>query len=285
MKALEKDYQYCRDVIKHHSKTFYYGFKQLPEEDANAVYAVYTFCRAADDLVDQEGTVEFKAEQLDHLHQKLARFTEGQSINERGWLALRDVSQRYELDWNMFQMQLDGQKMDLEFKQPETLKDLRYYSLYVAGSVGRMLLPVLSDDLSFEMKKGAEELGIAMQITNILRDIGEDFSQHHRIYLPSQIMDQFGYTAEQLAAQTTDESFIALWEYMARYAEGLYDQFYEMINFYKVEARLPLLMSAMIYREILNEVRNGGYDCLTKRHSVPLLSKHRIKRQAERYLK
>lgn len=285
MKEIYKDYKYCREIIKRHSKSFYYAFKHLPEDDANAVYAIYVFCRIADDIVDQRDSVEHKKSKLDTFSKQLLKFEEGILIDEPMWRALKDVYERYPLDLSAFKMQIIGQNMDLIYTQPETMKDIERYSLYVAGSVGRMLLPILSTDANLEMKKNAEKLGIAMQITNILRDIGEDFTQHQRIYIPKEIMNKFNYTYQQLASFEINADFIKMWEHLAEYAETLYDEFYQYIDQYHMHARLPLLLSMLVYKEILNEVRRNKYDCLTKRNHVSLIDKYRIQQEAMSYLK
>ncbi|MFC6293416.1 phytoene synthase [Macrococcus epidermidis] len=285
MNAIYTDYKYCREIIKRHSKSFYYAFKQLPEDDANAVYAIYTFCRMADDIVDRTASVDYRKAVLDTFNSKLLQFEEGILIDEPMWRALKDVHQRYPLDLTAFKMQITGQQMDLMYTQPETIKDIERYSLYVAGSVGRMLLPILSTNVTLEMKENAEKLGIAMQITNILRDIGEDFKRYQRVYIPKQIMNKFNYTNQQLASFEINSDFINMWEYLAEYAETLYDEFLHYINQYHIHARLPLLLSMLVYKEILNEVRRNNYDCLTKRNHVSTLDKYRIHQEAIVYLK
>lgn len=160
MSTIDKDYQYCEAVIKQHSKSFYYGFKQLPENDAKAVYAVYAFCRMADDMVDQKGSVQYRKAELDRLSNQFTQFEQGLIIDQPMWRALADVRYRYPLEISAFKMQLAGQQMDLVYTQPETMADLERYSKYVAGSVGRMLLPILSEDVTLELKQNAEKLGV-----------------------------------------------------------------------------------------------------------------------------
>lgn len=285
MSTIDKDYQYCEVVIKQHSKSFYYGFKQLPENDAKAVYAVYAFCRMADDMVDQKGSVQYRKAELDRLSNQFTQFEQGLIIDQPMWRALADVRYRYPLEISAFKMQLAGQQMDLVYTQPETMADLERYSKYVAGSVGRMLLPILSEDVTLELKQNAEKLGVAMQITNILRDIGEDFKVHQRIYLPAQIMRQWNYTQHDLESHEINTAFVGMWETLAQYAERLYDEFCHSITHYKQEARMPLLLSMLVYKEILNEIRRNDYDCFTKRNHVSLLDKYRLKKEAISYLK
>ncbi|TDM12745.1 phytoene/squalene synthase family protein [Macrococcus lamae] len=281
--TLNKDYEYCRNIIKQHSKSFYYAFKELPVDDANAVYAVYAFCRMADDIVDESESAAMSISGLNQLKKDLSDFANGYEINHPMWRALRDVHSRYTLDLEMFNWQISGQEHDIMFKQPETLEDLKWYSTQVAGSVGRMLLPILSDNNSEQLKRDAEQLGVAMQITNILRDIGEDYSYHRRIYIPVEIMEKYG-CIKAIEERQSEPAFIEMWEYLAGYAEGIYDNFYSSINLYKKEGQLPLLLSAMVYRAILDEVRANNYNCLTDRNKVSTARKLMIRHQAMNYL-
>ena len=228
-KQLEEDYRFCKKIIKEHSKSFYYAFSKLPKEQANAIYAIYAFCREADDAVDEAPTREDQLKRLDTLHDELCLFEEKKEKNTPIWRARRDVFNRYPMEIEPFYNQLHGQRQDIEFVQPDTLAELEMYSYYVAGSVGLMLLPVLTHSSSKELKSSGVSLGIAMQLTNILRDVGEDLTKIDRIYLPRKLMEKHGYSHDDLSNQKITPSFIQLWEEIAVRAEHLYDQFQENI--------------------------------------------------------
>ncbi|MFB9860491.1 phytoene/squalene synthase family protein [Salinicoccus siamensis] len=283
--SLKNDYNHCQNIIKHHSKSFYYAFSTLPEKDADAVYAIYAFCRTADDAIDHAKNMETRIVNLERLEKELDNFLSGNVPKAPMWRALSDVMARYDIDPSMLYTQLDGQRMDIRFKQPEAIDDLINYSNHVAGSVGRLLLPILSNDLTGPRRQNAEKLGVAMQITNILRDIGEDNREHGRIYIPKSVLKKHGYTEEQLASGEINKNFRAMWEDLAGTAEQLYDTAREEITYYKPEARLPLLLSLSIYREILNEVRHNEYDCFSKRNSVSLAKKIKIREAEKIYIK
>ncbi|TDL98397.1 phytoene/squalene synthase family protein [Macrococcus brunensis] len=283
--TIEQDYEYCRQIIKHHSKTFYYGFSTLPREEANAVYAIYTFCRTADDLVDRPGTAADKEAALEKLMQDIDCFEKGQHRDTAMWRALADVRERFPLDIAMLRKQVAGQQMDIAFRQPDTLEALYLYSSHVAGSVGELLYPILAGEDTREGRQAADSLGIAMQLTNILRDIGEDYREHQRIYIPAELMQHYGYTQEQIQHHEITTAFTALWESLAEDAEARYEAFYPLITTYKRTCRKPLLTAAMVYAEILEEVRKHHYDCLTQRNKVSLMNKNRISQRAVRYLK
>lgn len=282
---LKKAYAYCEAIIKEHSKSFYYAFSRLPKAEAKAVYAIYAFCRSADDSVDEVSSTRQQIQNIDRLEAALRRFEEGEETNHPIWLALRDVFDRYEMDIQPFYDQITGQKMDIEFVQPQDMEELETYSYYVAGSVGLMLLPVLSADRSEEVQKSAVSLGIAMQLTNILRDVGEDLQEKERIYLPKELMGATGVTEDDLKTGQVSPAFKSLWEVVAERSEELYDELEQALLAFDADARLPVLASALIYREIMQAVREKGYDCLTKRRAVSTLRKEQLYRQAKRKIR
>lgn len=262
---LQADFAYCEAIIKKHSKSFYYAFSQLPPEKANAVYAIYAFCRTADDCADSNGLPEQKLASLQRLKEELDWFRDRSEADRPLWRALRHVFSEYDMDIRPFYDQLAGQFMDLAFASPKSMHALESYSYHVAGSVGLMLLPVLASKAVADLRPSAVKLGIAMQITNILRDVGEDLRQKQRIYLPEEEMERFGYTHADLRQGVINERFVRLWEHLAGHAESLYDGFHGNIGFYDADSRLPLALSVGLYSAILDAVRSNGYDCFSTR--------------------
>lgn len=282
---LEKDYDYCEQIIKHHSKSFYYAFSKLPRKKAQAIYAVYAFCRLADDTVDMIEEKELKISQLNQLEEELRLFEKGKMIDQPMWRALNDVFERYQMDIIPFFDQIQGQRMDIDFVAPKTLEDLEHYSSYVAGSVGLMLLPIIASEAKVDLRVEANSLGVAMQITNILRDVGEDLKDINRIYLPQQLLEEENYSLESLRNNERNEQFIRVWEKLATHAEKLYDQFNDSIHYFDVESRLPVLVSANVYRGILNAVRKKEYDCFSKRQFVTPVEMQKLTSQSKKFLK
>lgn len=285
MHTLQSDYEYCEYIIKQHSKSFYFAFSKLNEQDRNAVYAVYAFCRLADDAVDEATTVEEKIANLEYLNEQLSQFENGHTPDDSVWRALRDVHNKYTLDLNMMALQLEGQRMDTSFQQPENILELETYSEKVAGSVGVLLLPIICSNNLTARVNHALSLGVAMQYTNILRDIGEDILELNRIYLPKDMMAEYGVTHTQLKRNVIDENFINLWESLAKLAEEKYDDFLKEIKYYKKEAQFGLLLALKVYREILDEVRRNDYDCLNQKQYVSKARKAMIAAEAMSILK
>src|SRR5699024_9646010 len=117
---LEKAYRYCEEIIKEHSKSFYYAFSRLPKEQAKAVYAIYAFCRSADDSVDEVPSTKRQIKGIHQLEEALRQFEKGTRLSHPMWIALGDVFDRYPMEFQPFYDQLTGQKMDIQFQQPAT---------------------------------------------------------------------------------------------------------------------------------------------------------------------
>lgn len=283
--SLENDYGYCETIIKEYSKSFYYAFSILDEQDRKAVYSVYAWCRLCDDAVDTNDDIEEAKQALEKIEQDLTSFISGNIPETPIYRALNDVRHHYTIDFDSFYDQINGQQMDVDFSQPKTLYDLELYSDRVAGSVGRILLPILANVQDERLVRCASSLGIAMQYTNILRDIGEDMHGLSRVYIPDELLETYKYDVEDLKSNVIDERFKALWEHLAADAEDRYAQFKHEITRFKPSARVPLVLSILVYREILNEVRRAKYDCLTKRNAVSSIRKLKLKHEAERFVK
>nr|WP_205964138.1 phytoene/squalene synthase family protein [Psychrobacillus sp. BL-248-WT-3] len=276
-------YRYCEEIIKKNSKSFYFAFSQLPEDKANAVFAIYTFCRRADDSVDENGSKVRQQEELERLNMELQLFEKGEEIQHPMWLALRDVFNRYNMSIEPFYEQLEGQRMDINFTEPMTLMELEKYSYYVAGTVGLMLLPVLAQGSSIDLTEQAISLGIAMQITNILRDIGEDYHIKNRVYIPQSLLASELYSADHLKNATINSSFIRIWESLAQHAEELYDNFFHSIFYFDEDSRFQVLLAAKVYRGILNAVRKNNYECFHVKNYVSPIEMQKI-HQAARFV-
>lgn len=274
---LKEAYQACKSVIEHHSKTFAKAFQHLPREKRQAVWAVYAFCRKADDIVDEGNNPE---EELQAFNDDFNQFLDGiRPYNTALWIALEDTFQRFNFDEAPFHDMIRGQYMDLQKNRYDSVDELLDYSYHVASTVGLMLLPILSPERKNELYDSAVSLGYGMQITNILRDIGEDL-QRDRIYLPAEVMKRHEYTEHDLMNQVTDERFIAMWEELASLAEQHYISGTDKLSLYPLNARLPVLAAARFYMEILNAVRKNQYQVFDQRAYVSKEEKEKIIQEA-----
>ncbi len=273
MNNLTKAYHHCESIIKEHSKTFYKAFMLLPKEKKQAVWAVYAFCRQVDDIVDEGGNPK---EELYAFKQSFDAFLQGHLPSEEPmWLALQDVFQKYEMDVEAFHDMITGQEMDLYKKLYYTEEEVLHYSYYVASTVGLMLLPILAPNNKDALRQDAIALGQAMQITNILRDIGEDL-ERERIYIPIEKLEQAGYSVADLKMHIVNNKFISVWEDMALKAEKLYEQAMSSIDLYPLHSRTPVKGAAYLYRAILGSIRKKGYSVFKTKHFVSNEEKREI---------
>ncbi|MFJ5670614.1 phytoene/squalene synthase family protein [Bacillus safensis] len=253
----------CEETIQTHSKTFYRAFSMLPKKKRQAVWAVYSFCRRADDIVDESPSPK---EDLASFRETFDRFLQGEvDRNDPIWVALEHTFQEFRMDEAPFRDLLQGQEMDLEQQRYETLDELLIYSYHVASTVGLMLLPIIAPRKKEQLKEAAISLGIAMQLTNILRDIGEDQVERDRIYLPKQVMDQFGYTEQELKEGIVNQAFQHVWEYIAFEAEAYYEEFFDHLHEFPLYSRISVKAAAHFYKAILDKTRENEYRVFTER--------------------
>ncbi len=263
----KRDMDQCEAIIKKSSHTFYQAFSKIKNrQQREAIYAVYAFCRHADDLVDEHQD----SEGLKNLASELLLFKEGITVNHFRWRALRRATKKFypkDYDYAPFFEMIDGQNMDLHHKPLDTEEELLDYCYHVAGTVGLMLIPILSKENHPLLKSFAIDLGYAMQITNILRDIGEDY-KNQRIYLPKSMMDQAHYSLEDLSFGKISTEFISLFEELAKKAEGYYQSALKQLHLFDQEVRIPLGISIVFYREIIQACRQANYDVFAKKNYV-----------------
>lgn len=264
---LQIDYLRCELIIKKNSKSFYKAFSQIRDKKRRkAVYAVYAFCRLADDIVDNN----LKNKSINNLKKDLDRFVKNNYASNFIFRALKDVRANFykkDFDFKPYYLMIDGQKMDLSFKAIKTYKELLNYCYHVAGSVGLMLVPILAKKESSATTKFAIDLGNAFQITNILRDIGEDY-RNNRVYLPSDIMKLKNYKLQDLKNGKISKEFIATFEELAKKAEGYYSKALNQLKLFHPTVQFPLGSAIVIYQEILNACRESNYDVFSKKNYV-----------------
>ncbi|WP_342527004.1 phytoene/squalene synthase family protein [Chryseomicrobium sp. FSL W7-1435] len=262
---VKQAYQECERVIAENSRTFYKAFSLLPKADRLAVWAVYAFCRRVDDLVD-EGLNPVTS--LREFEQEFQNFLDGRYDEaDPMWLALADVFKRYDMDPEPFKEQLKGQEMDLTNNRYKTMDDLLVYCYHVASTVGLMLLPILAPTRQQELKEDAITLGLAMQLTNILRDVGEDLNRG-RIYMPTDRLAHFEVSEWCMRKGVISEGFIRSWEELAVQAEAYYDQANRSIHFYPKRSQIPLKSASHFYRHILSTIREKDYRVFDTKHFV-----------------
>ncbi|WP_158506668.1 phytoene/squalene synthase family protein [Treponema sp. OMZ 838] len=303
--VLEQSYRAARILIKNRAKSFYRAFSRLSEERFNAVAAVYAFCRYADDLVDDVFASRTAAQTealLENLEKTVLSLYGGRvqdasrtadealKTSMEEWLpALTDTVQRFSIPKDGFLAQIRGQYLDLHFQDIKTSDELIEYCRLVAGSVGLMLAPILADEkinpCDEDFLSACENLGIGMQITNILRDIGEDILTRNRIYLPQDMMITHNLTKDDILHMSKaavqgniaiPAQFTALWEELSRLGTGFYNDYVRYLMYFQSSCRLSVAAAALIYQAIEDEVRKNGYNCFSRRCSTSKLTKFKL---------
>ena len=269
-----------RRTFRDHSRTFSLASRFLPRAARLPTAAVYLYCRTVDEVADRrlyDVGPEQAAEDLDRLAADLDATLGGRPPDVLLWQRLAAADAQYGLDPRPFHELLDGARWDVAGRPVETDADLLAYSDLVAGSVGAMMLPLLMPPSARRdgLLGSARALGDAMQLTNILRDVGEDRGIG-RCYLPSRTMERFGVTLDDLDRGEVTPGYVSLWEHVATQAEQLYDAAKPGIAALPLRSRVGVSAAARMYREILNEVRAAGYDNLSRRGVVPLRRKLRL---------
>ena len=271
--------RYLRRAFRHHSRTFSLATRLLPRAERLPVAVLYLYCRTVDTLADErvhEIGVPAALAELDGLDAGLAATLDGSPPRGRHallWRRLAEVHARYDLPARALRQQLDGARWDLEGRTVDTTDDLLAYSDLVAGSVGAAMLPFLARTTADRagLDRPARALGAAMQITNILRDVGEDWRDLGRTYLPADALRQRGIDLAQIvpAAPPVPDAYRDLVRELMARAEALYETADAGIGALRPAAQTGIRASARMYREFLNAVRANGYDNLSRRAAVP----------------
>jgi phytoene synthase len=272
-------YEFCRQITAKYSKTFYLGTLLMPEEKRRAIWAIYVWCRRTDELVDGPQSRLTTPETLDRWEQQLESVFAGQPIDDPD-VALVDTLQHFPIDIQPFRDMIAGQRMDLYRSRYETFDGLKLYCYRVAGTVGLMTSPVLGFDNSYSeapwdrllgANNPVEEaiaLGIANQLTNILRDVGED-ANRGRIYLPLEELALFGYTEEDLFNGVVDDRWHELMRFQIQRARKFFALAEKGIRRLSCNSRWPVWSALMLYQGILDAIEHNQYDVFTKRAFVP----------------
>mmetsp|Transcript_11417 Transcript_11417/g.21087 ORF Transcript_11417/g.21087 Transcript_11417/m.21087 type:complete len:540 (+) Transcript_11417:190-1809(+) len=262
------------------AKTFYLGTQVLPEPSMKAIWAVYVWCRRTDEIVDapRPEAQDPNGEMLTDLSEweiRLERLFDRGDVVDVLDLPLLDCKVKYpKLPITPFSDMVRGMLMDipgLGQERYETWDELHLYCYRVAGTVGLMSMPVFGCAPGYTpeiAKEPALSLGVAFQITNILRDIGEDAETRERVYLPQCDLKQFGVTEQQLMDKIVDENYINLMKFEIARARMYYARALRGVAMLRPESRLPVQLSLDAYGKILTKIEENGYDTLTKRAYV-----------------
>lgn len=276
MTDLELAYEECRLLTRREAKNFYYAFLTLPAAQRRAIYVAYTFCRHCDDSVDGEHSLDEKLAMLSELRRKL-----DQSYHERAedlvFLGLADVAQKYDIPQEYFQEVLSGVESDLVKNRYQNFDELRQYCYQVASVVGLVCVHIFGYT-NPKAKDYAIDLGLAMQLTNISRDVKEDLD-YGRIYLPQDDLTQFGYSEAELLAGVVNAPFKDLMRFQAQRAKQYFSSGFQLLPYLPHRSRACPAVLGQLYSKVLDCIEDVDYDVLNHRVSLSKAEKVRVMAQ------
>ena len=262
---LELAYAYCRSLTRREAKNFYYAFITLPPDKRKAISAAYAFCRHCDDSVDEAASQEEKLSALAGLQDSLEQAYLGHAPSPM-FLALADAAGRYDIPVDYFREILLGVESDLVKTRYQDFDELREYCYRVASVVGLVCLQIFQypPHKSAEAREYAVDLGLAMQLTNIMRDVREDWDMG-RVYLPQDEMVRFGYTEDHLRHGVRNEAFVELLRFQGQRARGYFRSGLKLLPYLSRRSRgCPAVLGAIDSR-VLDRIEASGYDVLGER--------------------
>jgi phytoene synthase len=257
--------RYCQEKAAKSGSSFYYSFLFLPAERRRAIMALYAFCREVDDVVDECSDADLARTKLAWWRAEIAGVFAGHAQHPVAQ-ALIPVVRRFDLQLRHFEDIIDGMEMDLRYNRYPDFATLQSYCYRVAGVVGLMAAAIFGyrdpSTLTY-----AENLGTAFQLTNIIRDVGED-ARRNRVYLPLDELARFGISATDVAELRESDGFRRLIDFQIERAESFYRRAFEALPAADRRTQRPGLVMAAIYRTLLREIQADGSRVLNQRTSL-----------------
>jgi len=276
---LDQAYEICRKETQQWAKTFYLGTLLLPQEKRKAIWAIYVWCRRTDEIMD---SVEASTKSQEQLSDNLDEWEENTKNVFKGNIkseldsVLLDTIEKYPQSIQPYLDMIDGQRMDLNKFRYKDFDELKLYCYRVAGTVGLMTQNVMGIDSAYtsapwsampDPSEAAIALGIANQLTNILRDVGED-RHRGRIYLPQADIEKFNYSEEELLEGKIYKEWKALMNFQLARAREWFQKSEDGIKWLSSDARWPVWTSLRLYRGILDSIEKLDYDVFNNRAFV-----------------
>lgn len=270
--SLADAYNICDQIIRQHSKSFYVATLLLPKAKRQAIRVLYAFCRESDDLVDEATSDPRAPFERWVKHANMDQSTTGNPI----LVAWQDLYMRYALSAEIVSDLLQGIHMDLSINRYATFSELELYCYRVAGTVGLLSMQIIGHKPHAD--EYAIKLGVALQLTNILRDVGED-AQRGRIYIPLDELKEYHLTADELLtacqnphSRTTlcqDPRWQGLMQFQIQRARRFYQEAWPGIALLERDGRYAVAAAATLYQAILAKIEANHYDNFSKRAFVP----------------
>jgi 15-cis-phytoene synthase len=274
---LRQAHAFCTLFARVNARHFFHAFRFMPPGQRRAIHAVYAFCQKADQLMDLEPDPVEKRLRLAERRAELewvADLLAGRRADlpaDPILLALLDTLQRVSIPPTLFHALLDGLEMDLERRGYATMEELERYCWHVASSVGRMVIEILGYR-SPRVPEFADRLGLAMQLTNIARDVQED-AREGRVYLPESLLGDFGVTRADVLEGRFTPAMRSLMRELCFAADRHYDDALGLLPAEERRAMKPALVMAALYRPILGELARRGHDPFQGKVGYPVWRK------------
>jgi phytoene synthase len=264
--GLEDSYAHCRRVARRRAKNFYYAFRLLEQRRRDAMCALYAFMRRCDDVSDEPGAAGEGRRAMEQWRRELEAALSGEYRGDALWAAFHDTVRRFEIPEAYFFEMIEGVSSDLEPRRMETFEELYRYCHQVASVVGLSVVHVLGYREEAALKL-AEKCGVAFQLTNILRDLKEDW-ERGRVYLPEEDLKRFGVRPWEKSP-----AFLELLRFEAARARGYYEESRALPGMVEPSGRGALWALIEIYRRLLERVERAGYRVLEGRVRLPVWEK------------
>ena len=262
--------EYCQNKAAQSGSSFYYSFLFLPPERRQAITALYAFCREVDDIADEVQDVGVARTKLAWWRTEIANLFAGHPQHPVG-KALLPAVQRFDLPAEQFNEIIDGMEMDLTYHRYPDFKSLQLYCYRVAGVVGQLSATIFGC-ADRRTLKYAHDLGLALQLTNIIRDVGED-ARRNRIYLPQEELLRFGVGSDEVLSSRQTQNFRRLMAFQAERARSYYAQALGQLTQVDRQSQRAGLVMAEIYRTLLDEIERDNFNVLDQRIALTPLRK------------
>lgn len=269
MTDLREAYALCRRVAHRYGANFSVGFRFLPRAKRDAVYASYAFCRFVDDVVDENPGADVR-ERIDRWEQELGRAYAG-APTRPVTVALADTVRRYPIPQAAFAGLIEGCRMDLVKNRYRTFEELMVYSDLVATTISTMSLAIFGYRDEAAVARG-RDLATAFQLTNILRDVGEDIVKD-RIYLPQDELERFGVSEDDLKTKRMTLEFTELMRFQIQRVRGHYRDAEPLLDMIEPDARRCTFLMGSVYYQVLDRIEASGYRVFGGRIGLTLLEK------------
>ena len=266
--ALRVAYKHAEQITAEHSRSFHFASGLLPEEKRSAVRALYAFCRTVDDIVDESTSIE-RESQLDYWRGMIEHgsFLDDDLVAA----AWADTLARYHIPRHYALQLIDGVARDLTQSRYQTFEELTTYCYGVASTVGLMSMCIVGFKNSNAVPY-AIKLGVALQMTNILRDVGEDY-RNGRLYLPREELTFYGVREQDIAEGRVTDNWRQFMKFQIERTRQLYEESWEGVKMLEREGRLAIGGASIFYQGILDDIEKNDYNVFTRRANLSTLGK------------